>query len=104
MADAVKQNANTIFSKLFSEFVCEEPYFSGEAFYLPFTYSHITVRGILVYELYNSDKKHFFFDPFRSSPQHCIVNGIDWISMKYIDGCTEFDDFGQYLTEYYSKN
>lgn len=105
MADLVKQNANTIFSKVFSEFVCEEPYFINEIFYLPFTYvSHITVRGIIVYELYNSEKKHFFFDPFRSSPQHCLANGINWISMKYIERYKEFDEFGQYLTEYYNKN
>jgi hypothetical protein len=97
----IQQKANAIFSTVFPEFKCGIPYREPMRLYLPFTYiRHISLSGIMAFEVIEFPTKIYIsFNPFESMPPHCVLNGIDWINMKYIDKMGEFELFSESICD-----
>jgi hypothetical protein len=95
--EQIQQKANAIFSRIFPEFKSGIPYRDSTRLFLPFTYfRHTPSSGMMVYEIIDFPTKVFItLNPFESMPPHCVLHGIDWINMKYIDKMREFDVFSE---------
>jgi hypothetical protein len=95
--EQIQKKADDMFSTVFPAFKCGIPYREPTRLFLPFTYyRHMTHSGIMVYEVIDFPTKTFVtLNPFESMPPHCVLNGIDWINMKYVHKMGEFDVFAE---------
>ena len=53
----------------------------------------------MVYEIIEVTRIFVTLNPFESMPPHCVLNGIDWINMKYVDKMGEFDVFAESICD-----
>jgi len=96
----IQQKANAMFSTVFPGFKSGIPYREATRLFLPFTYfRHIPLSGIMVYEIIELSKTFVTLNPFESMPPHCVLDGIDWINMKYVYKMGEFDVFAESICE-----
>jgi hypothetical protein len=99
--ESIQQKANAIFSTIFPGFKSGIPHRNATRLFLPFTYfRNLPLSGIMVYEVVDFPTKAFVsFNPFESMPPHCVLDGVDWINMKYIEKLGEFDVFAESICE-----
>lgn len=98
--EGIQKKANAMFSTVFQEFKCGIPYRDPNRLYIPFTYyRHILLSGIMVYEIIEVSRIFVTLNPFESMPPHCVLNGIDWINMKYVHKMGEFDVFAESICD-----
>lgn len=98
--ESIQKKADAIFTSVFPEFKCGIPYREATRLFIPFTYvTHISLSGIMVYEVLELTKIFVTLNPFESIPPHCVQNGIDWINMKYIHKCAAFEVFADSICE-----
>jgi len=99
--EQIQKKADYMFSTVFLGFKSGIPYREKTRLYIPFTYyNHISLSGIMVYEVMDLPTKTFVtLNPFESMPPHCVQNGIDWINMKYVYKMGEFDVFAESICD-----
>ena len=99
-SESIQKKANAMFSTVFPEFKSGTPYRDPTRLFLPFTYvRHIPLSGTMVYEIIEVSRIFVTLNPFESMPPHCVLHGIDWINMKYIDKMREFDVFAESICD-----
>ena len=72
----IKNKVNLLFSSLFSNINCEEPYIEYNILYIPFKYDFS--NGLMVFDESRT------LDPFRCKPFQFENASVDWIKMKYL--------------------
>jgi hypothetical protein len=98
--EQIQKKADDMFSTIFPEFKCGTPYRELTRLYLPFTYvRHIPLTGVMVYEIIEVSRTFITLNPFESMPPHCVLNGIDWINMKYVSKMGAFDVFAESICD-----
>jgi len=91
--------ADTIFPSILPGFKASNAQIIKDTLTIPFEYTpHITVKGIMVFEIFTSPL-YVTFNPFLSSPQSFEQNGIDWVRMKYLDRREELYEFERQAKE-----
>lgn len=87
----IKNKANAIFTPLFSNIQCQEPYIESETLFVPFTWG-ICLNGLMVFDESGT------LDAFRCRPFQFEQSGIvDWIKMKYLTKESAITQMEQFL-------
>jgi len=98
--EQIQKKADDMFATIFPDFKCGTPYRESTRLFLPFTYfRHITLSGMMVYEIIDLTRIFVTLNPFESMPQQSMLNGIDWVNMKYVTKMGAFDVFAQSICD-----
>lgn len=89
--DAIKDKVNCIFSTLFPNIQCQEPYIESYILFVPFTWNTLS-NGLMAFNMSGT------LDAFRCRPFQFEQSGIvDWIKMKYLTKEKAISEMEQFI-------